>query len=293
MSLARWATANGTHAEPAGGSIGQDAAQRPALVVIDAHVLTRSCLVKLLRTEFAEVDIHELDAVSESGKASGFPVRLVALNIQSRSLSEPSVIGDLATLRRAFPHASVALLSEREDDGLAADALKLGISGVFPTTSTGIELAIAGLRLIMAGGIYERAGVARERIRRFRPHEGRPHAARRIDHSRGAGAARGAARLPQQGHRGQAENVRKHREDACPAHHEKARHAQSHRDGSALAAPHRGRRHDRPPGERRDDARALSAFAGRRRASRHAAALLRAFVCVRVCSSYSMPLNPP
>jgi DNA-binding NarL/FixJ family response regulator len=154
MSLARWATANGTHAEPAGGSIGQDAAQRPALVVIDAHVLTRSCLVKLLRTELAEVDIHELDAVSESGKASGFPVRLVALNIQSRSLSEPSVIGDLATLRRAFPHASVALLSEREDDGLAADALKLGISGVFPTTSTGIELAIAGLRLIMAGGIY-------------------------------------------------------------------------------------------------------------------------------------------
>src|SRR5260370_4315040 len=80
-------------------------------------------------------------------------VRLIALNIGTKDITDPSIEDDLALLAEFCPNASVALLSNRDDVATASAAIERGVRGFFPT-SIPVELAIAGLRLVLAGGAY-------------------------------------------------------------------------------------------------------------------------------------------
>jgi DNA-binding NarL/FixJ family response regulator len=84
---------------------------------------------------------------------SGRDIRLVALDIGDRAIADPSIEDDLALLAVFCPNAFVALLSNRDDEGTAMAAMQRGVRGFFPT-SIPVEVAIAGLRLVLAGGIY-------------------------------------------------------------------------------------------------------------------------------------------
>jgi DNA-binding NarL/FixJ family response regulator len=127
--------------------------QSPVLVIIQHLVLTRTCLINILKREFIGFEILELATTADLDCVSGRDVRLVALDIGDRSIADPSIEDDLARLGVFCPNAFVALLSNRDDESTAMAAMQRGVRGFFPT-SIPVEVAMAGLRLVLAGGVY-------------------------------------------------------------------------------------------------------------------------------------------
>ena len=89
--------------------------QSPVLVIIQHLVLTRTCLINILKREFADFEILELATTGDLDCVSGRDVRLVALDIGDRAIADPSIEEDLALLAVFCPNAFVALLSNRDD----------------------------------------------------------------------------------------------------------------------------------------------------------------------------------
>ena len=127
--------------------------QQPVLLIIEPLTLTRTCILSILRRELTGFEIIEMATTDGLDCASGRDVRVVALSIGDRSILDPSVEGDLTILVDHCPNASIALLSNRDDEATALAAMHRGVRGFFPT-SIPVEVAVAGLRLVLAGGVY-------------------------------------------------------------------------------------------------------------------------------------------
>jgi DNA-binding NarL/FixJ family response regulator len=134
--------------EPLGGSH-----KPPVIVMIDHNVLARTCMLNILRRELAGFDIVEMANTSDLSWLSGRIVRLIALNIADKEIADPSVESHLSIIEECCPNAHVALLSTRDDEASASAAMKRGVRGFVPT-SIAVEIAVAGLRLVLAGGVY-------------------------------------------------------------------------------------------------------------------------------------------
>jgi DNA-binding NarL/FixJ family response regulator len=125
----------------------------PVLAIVEHQVLVRTCIVKILRREFADFEIVEMATIGGLDGLSGRDVHLVALDIGDKPITDPSVADGLTSVVGSHPNAYVALLSSRDDDETASAAMQRGVRGFFPT-SIPIEVAIAGLHLVLAGGVY-------------------------------------------------------------------------------------------------------------------------------------------
>jgi DNA-binding NarL/FixJ family response regulator len=125
----------------------------PVLVVIERHALVRTCILTVLKRELAGIDIIETATIGELSGVSGKDVCLIVLNIGDQSVLDPSFENALAQLAECYPSAAVALLSNRDDEATALAAMQRGVRGFFPTTIP-LEVALAGLRLVLAGGVY-------------------------------------------------------------------------------------------------------------------------------------------
>jgi DNA-binding NarL/FixJ family response regulator len=142
--------------EPFNGS------QKPhVLVIIEHQVLARTCILSILQRELTGFEIVEMATTSGLNWLSGRAVRLIALNIGNRAITDPTIEDDLALLTEFCPNAYVAVLSNRDDEATASAAMQRGVRGFFPT-SIPMELAIAGLRLVLAGGVYRPLPVIRQ-----------------------------------------------------------------------------------------------------------------------------------
>jgi DNA-binding NarL/FixJ family response regulator len=127
--------------------------QLPVLVIVEPLTLTRTCILSILRRELPGFEIVEMATTDNLGWVSGRDVRLVALNIGGKSIVDSCVEDDLVLLADFYPNASIALFSNRDDEASALAAMHRGVRGFFPT-SIPVELAVAGLRLVLAGGVY-------------------------------------------------------------------------------------------------------------------------------------------
>ncbi|WP_210264794.1 helix-turn-helix transcriptional regulator [Bradyrhizobium archetypum] len=125
----------------------------PVLVIIEQHVLARTCILNILKKELTGFEIVEMATTSGLNWLSGRDIRLIALNIGHKPITDPSIEESLALLAETCPKASIAVLSNRDDDATASAAMQRGVRGFFPT-SIPVEVAIAGLRLVLAGGVY-------------------------------------------------------------------------------------------------------------------------------------------
>ena len=125
----------------------------PVIVIIEQHVLARTCILNILKRELTGFEIVEMATTSGLNWLSGRDIRLIALNIGDKQITEPSIEDSLAFLAESCPKASVAVLSNRDDDATASAAMQRGVRGFFPK-SIPVEVAIAGLRLVLAGGVY-------------------------------------------------------------------------------------------------------------------------------------------
>ena len=127
--------------------------QLPVLLIIEPLTLTRTCILSILRRELTGFEIIEMATTDGLGCASGRDVRLAVLSTGDKSIVDPSVEDDLAILVDYCPNASIAFLSNRADEATALAAMQRGVRGFFPT-SIPVEVAVAGLRLVLAGGVY-------------------------------------------------------------------------------------------------------------------------------------------
>ena len=125
----------------------------PVLVIIEQHVLARTCILNILKRELTGFEIVEMATTSGLNWLSGRDIRLIALNIGDKQITDPSIEESLALLAESCPKASVAVLSNRDDEATASAAMQRGVRGFFPI-SIPVEVAIAGLRLVLAGGVY-------------------------------------------------------------------------------------------------------------------------------------------
>jgi len=133
--------------------LAQGSQNSPVLVIIEQHVLARTCILNILKRELTGFEIVELATTSGLNWLSGRDIRLIALNIGDKQITDPSIEDSLALLAESCPKASVAVLSNRDDDASASAAMQRGVRGFFPK-SIPVEVAIAGLRLVLAGGVY-------------------------------------------------------------------------------------------------------------------------------------------
>jgi DNA-binding NarL/FixJ family response regulator len=141
--------------------LAQGSQTSPVLVIIEPHVLARTCILSILKREFAGFEIVEMPTTSGLKWLSGIDVRLIALNIEGKQITDPSIEESLALIAESYPNAYVALLSNRDDETTASAAMRRGVRGFFPTTIP-VEVAIAGLRLVLAGGVYRPLPVMRQ-----------------------------------------------------------------------------------------------------------------------------------
>jgi len=125
----------------------------PVIVMIDHNVLARTCLLKILKRELVGFDIVETASTNDLSWLSGRDVRLIMLNIEDKQITDPSIEESLSIVAECCPNAYVALLSNRDDEATAAAAMQRGVRGFIPT-SIAVEVAVAGLRLVLAGGAY-------------------------------------------------------------------------------------------------------------------------------------------
>ena len=125
----------------------------PVIVIIERHILMRTCMLNILKRELAGFDIVEMTATGDLDRVARRDVRLIALDIGDTPIIDPALKDDLATLKASFPDTPVALLSNRDDEATAAAAMRRGVRGFIPT-SLPVEVVIAAMRLVLAGGAY-------------------------------------------------------------------------------------------------------------------------------------------
>jgi DNA-binding NarL/FixJ family response regulator len=123
------------------------------IIVIADHTLVRTSTVRFLKYEFADLDFVDLVSTAHLAQARGRNVCLVVLSIAGRNVKSTSVQEDLAAIDREFPKAAVALLSDTDDVQAESQALEMGVRGYF-TNSLPIEVALVGVRLVLAGGVF-------------------------------------------------------------------------------------------------------------------------------------------
>jgi DNA-binding NarL/FixJ family response regulator len=133
--------------------LAQESQKSPVLVIIEQHVLARTCILNILKRELTGFEIVEMATTSGLSWLSGRYIRLIALNIGDKQVTDAAIEVSLAFLAEFCPKASVALLSNRDDEATISAAMQRGVRGFFPI-SIPVEVAIAGLRLVLAGGVY-------------------------------------------------------------------------------------------------------------------------------------------
>lgn len=130
---------------------------RPAIVVLDCHPLSRGCLARVLRGEFPEFVVLELENAHQVDDIVGKYISVVVLNTGGALLTDEPVLDSLACLHRLLPSGPFMLLTQIDEaaisDAVIMEVTRFGVRGCV-ADSASIEIALAALRLLMAGGVY-------------------------------------------------------------------------------------------------------------------------------------------
>ncbi len=147
------------------------------MVIVAGNTLVRTCIVYLLKFEFSGWNFMDIASTAQLESAHGRDVHLIAIDMAGRTVASRDLRDDLDAIGRHFPKAAIALLSGTDDILAESQALEMGVRGYF-TSSLPIEVALAGIRLVLAGGVFC------------------PHPLSTLKYSSGNGSGNGAAVEP-------------------------------------------------------------------------------------------------
>jgi len=108
----------------------------PVLVIIEHHVLARTCILSILKRELTGVEIVEMATTSGLTWVIGKRCPLDRAEYRDKQINDPSVEDNLALLAESCPNAYVAVLSNRDDEATASAAMQRGVRGFFPTSNS-------------------------------------------------------------------------------------------------------------------------------------------------------------
>ncbi|ABS16677.1 two component transcriptional regulator, LuxR family [Brucella anthropi ATCC 49188] len=127
--------------------------RRRTMIIVAKHTLVRTSIVKFLEYELADCNVVGMASLTELVKASRRDIALIALDLGGRAMDSSALREELLTVESHFQGASIALFSNKDDVLLESQAIKMGVRGFF-TSSLPVEIALAGIRLVLAGGIF-------------------------------------------------------------------------------------------------------------------------------------------
>jgi len=128
------------------------------VLIADDHDLLRQALklhVEMLGESVKVSEARSYDEVISilSGEGRKHPPRLIVLDLHMPGNSSVHVLDGLQLVIATAPGASVAIFSGTEDPVIVRAALKLGLKGYIPKTTSGRSL-ISALNFILDGGVY-------------------------------------------------------------------------------------------------------------------------------------------
>ncbi len=133
------------------------ASEHISIVVIDCQTLSRSCLIRILRGELPEIAIHDIATSDELVGIIEKHINLVVINIENCCMTDAWVAVNLAYIHQLRPETSLMLLTQLDEasitDATVSEISRLGVKG-YTTNSAPVEVVLAAIRLILAGGAY-------------------------------------------------------------------------------------------------------------------------------------------
>jgi DNA-binding NarL/FixJ family response regulator len=121
--------------------------------VVDDHSFTRSCINRSLKDFDDSLDIMSFitcDDLLRSMRALDIILYYVHQSIAHNNSND----GRIAALKQLQAIAPVIILSGVDSPASVLEALESGVRGYIPTASTSLELAIAIIRFVRAGGTF-------------------------------------------------------------------------------------------------------------------------------------------
>jgi DNA-binding NarL/FixJ family response regulator len=131
--------------------------ERPSIVIVDHRPLWRSCLARILRDEFQDFTILEIETPHQLESLVGKAISVATLNIGGSAITDERVLKSLSFLHQLLPGGPLVLLTRLEEstisDVMISEVTRFGVRG-YITHSASLEIALAALRLVIAGGVY-------------------------------------------------------------------------------------------------------------------------------------------
>jgi DNA-binding NarL/FixJ family response regulator len=133
------------------------ASEHISIVIIDCQTLSRSCLIRILRGELPEVAVHDIATADAVVGILEKNISLAVLNIENCNLTDEWVSVNLAYIHQLRPESPIMLLTQLDEasitDAIIGEVARWGVRG-YTTKSAPVEVVLAAIRLILAGGAY-------------------------------------------------------------------------------------------------------------------------------------------
>lgn len=125
--------------------------------LIDGYRFSQDCLLKAFADMSPRLSIRAFFTVESCLAAADFDADVMIYHAHVTAAVEAAVWADLATLRQALQAVPLIVMSDADDaqqPPAMRGALKSGARGFIPTRTTGIPMAFAVIRFVMAGGTF-------------------------------------------------------------------------------------------------------------------------------------------
>ena len=129
------------------------ATEAPSVLLVDERTLTRECFAHHLRQLAPYWTISTASGWSEAKALLGASSPVVLINVRGASVLEPDVREIVTTLTSAAADAPLLPICGRAGAAETANAIRLGLRGLFPD-SLDVRLLIGAIHLVQSGGIF-------------------------------------------------------------------------------------------------------------------------------------------
>jgi DNA-binding NarL/FixJ family response regulator len=130
------------------------------VLVVNEPNFIRDCLLDLLHEDNHPFEIHCLRQGAMPSATAPLP-DVVIVNVNAASVFDATVEADFRQLASIVADAPLLVISERDDLSEALKAIDLGASGYF-VSSLSVNLLVAAIRLILAGGTFLPPGLLQQ-----------------------------------------------------------------------------------------------------------------------------------
>ena len=146
---------------------------RVPILLVDSRPLTRQWLANWLEQVLGVFHVTAVASPGDVGDDRRGDAELAILNAGPAPADDPAIADEIGLLRRRLPDVPVVLFAEREEIAQVAAAIRQGVRG-YVTSTLSPEVAIAVLRLVLAGGTFVPASVVPQAVRHRPPTEQEP-----------------------------------------------------------------------------------------------------------------------